>query len=248
MASASVRPSATTRCFRTMNGTLVLRAAWATAANSSALRKPSAATSIRAPRFSTGFSRACRRGSDAGSMELGAVFDVTALGGDDFRGAVVALALGRFARAGDAAGAGAIGSAFSTEGAAVRRCRDDNVSLTDGPTATPTANTPTKAVVRAAALPAVIVHLPFYRRRGFCPAAEHTSARKLTSSTNPTARPQRRRLLGCSRSASLHEGAVGDLKHADDARRGRYTSNAFQLNRHRHQAAYAVRLHGLGWN
>src|SRR5262245_37418755 len=113
-----------------MNGTLVLRAAWATAANSSALRKPSAATSIRAPRFSTGFSRAYRRGSDAGSTELGAVFDVIALGGACFRGAVVALALGVFARAGDTAGAGAVDSAASTEGAAMDVCPDENLSLT----------------------------------------------------------------------------------------------------------------------
>jgi hypothetical protein len=168
-----------------MNGTLMLRAACATAANSWALRKPSAATSICAPRFNTGFSRARRRGSDAGRRELGAVFDVTALGGAAFRGTVVALAFGGFARAGDAGGAGAVGSTVSTAGAAVGVCPNDNLSCTDGPTATPTANTPTKAAVRVAALPAVISHLPFYRRRGLCAAAEHTSARKLTSATRP---------------------------------------------------------------
>src|SRR5262245_50436145 len=161
MASASVRPSSTTRCLRSMNGTLVLRAACATAANSSALRKPSAATSIRAPRFNTCLSLACRRGSDGGTD---AVFDVTALGGAvAFLTAVVALALGVFAGAGAEAVAGAVDSAVPTAGAAMWVLPADNLSLTDGPTATPTANTPAKAAVRAAALPTVIINLPLQR-------------------------------------------------------------------------------------
>ena len=93
MASASVRPSFTTRSLSTMNGTPVFRAAWATVANCSALRKPSAATSMRAPRLSTGFSLACRRGSDAGT-ELDAAVAFTALDVSAFGAAAVALARG----------------------------------------------------------------------------------------------------------------------------------------------------------
>ena len=49
-----------------MNGSSVLRAACATVANCSASRKPCAAISIFAPRFSTGLRRAWSAGSVAG--------------------------------------------------------------------------------------------------------------------------------------------------------------------------------------
>src|SRR5262245_48971970 len=108
MASASVRPSFRTRCFRTMNGTLVLRAACATVANCSALSNPAAATSMRAPRLRTGLSRSCNRGSDAAILtEDGADADVEVevLGAELVR---VVLAPGVLARVCvDAADAGA---------------------------------------------------------------------------------------------------------------------------------------------
>jgi hypothetical protein len=105
MASASVRPSFRTRCLRIMNGTFVLRAAWATVANSSALLNPSAATCIRAPRFNTGFSLSCNRGSDAG-IALVTVFGVAVLAAAVFRFVAVALARGVLAGVGVAAGSG----------------------------------------------------------------------------------------------------------------------------------------------
>src|SRR5262245_24402042 len=95
-----------------MKGTFVLCAAWATVANSSALRKPSAATSIRAPRLSTGRNLSCSRGSDAGS-ELATAFDFALAGAVALRVGDVAFADGAFARAGVAAGAGCVAVAVS---------------------------------------------------------------------------------------------------------------------------------------
>src|SRR6266568_2328942 len=55
-----------------MKGTLVLRAACATVANSPALVNPSAATSSRVPRLNTGLSRSWIFGSDAPIVGLAA--------------------------------------------------------------------------------------------------------------------------------------------------------------------------------
>src|SRR5687767_2212378 len=109
---------------------------------------------MRAPRLSTGFSLSCKRGSDAASIGRAGV-----LVAFDF-GAVVSLvaavARGRaFAGADVAAGAAAVVATVSAGFVADRMSRSLAISLTDGPTAIPRANAPTKAAVRAAALPTV---------------------------------------------------------------------------------------------
>src|SRR5262245_8504639 len=159
IASASVRPSFSTRCLSTMNGTLVLWAAWATVANSSALLNPSAAISIRAPGFSTGFNLTSSRGSDAGSAGVVTVLGVTVLATAAFRFVAGALARGALAGVGVTPGAVAGVATVSAGCAAAPLFPSDNFSLTDGPTATPRANTPMNAAVKADALPTVIAHL-----------------------------------------------------------------------------------------
>src|SRR5918994_4716509 len=137
-----------------MNGTWVLREACATVANSSPLRKPSAATSIRAPRLRTGFSLSCRRGSDAASVGLAGALVV--FGAAAFLASAVAALDRGFAAAEVAAGAGAVVDTVSAGFVADRMSRSLAISLTDGPTATPSAKAPTKAAVRPAALPTVM--------------------------------------------------------------------------------------------
>ena len=104
-----------TRSLSTMNGTPVFRAAWATVANCSALRKPSAPTSMRAPRLSTGFSLACRRGSDTGT-ELEAALAFTALDVSAFGAAAAVLARGVLAGAVATAGGVAFVAVASVDG------------------------------------------------------------------------------------------------------------------------------------
>jgi len=142
-----------------MNGTFVLRAAWATVANSSALLNPSAATSIRAPRFNTGRSLSYSRGSVAGTA-LVAILGVRVPAAAAFRFVAVALVRGVLAGVGVVAGAGAEVVGDSAGWAAARLFPSNNLSFTDGPTATPRANKPMNAAVRADALPIVMVHLP----------------------------------------------------------------------------------------
>jgi len=135
-----------------MNGTFVLRAACATVANSSALLNPSAAICIRAPGFNTGFSLSCSRGSDAETAL------VTVLGAA-FRFVAVALTRGVLEGVG-VVGAGADVATDSAGWAAARLFPSDNLSFTDGPTATPRANTPMNAAVQADVLPTVMIHPP----------------------------------------------------------------------------------------
>jgi hypothetical protein len=82
-----------------------------------------------------------------------------------FRFAAVALACGVLAGVGVVAGAGADVATDSAGWAAAPLFPFDNLSFTDGPTATPRANTPMNAAVSADVLPTVMVHLPPLMKR-----------------------------------------------------------------------------------